>query len=557
MSERLLYRLAWGIAALCVAPIVAAALAAVTGDLDTWRTVLAPVLPRYTYTTLVLVAVVGLSSAFIGTLAAWLVTVYRFPGVRWLEIALALPLAFPAYVLAYAYTTLLDHPGVVQTVLRDVTGWGPRDYWFPEIRSLGGAAAMLTFVLYPYVYLLARASFRQQSSNAFLVARTLGRSPVTAFWRVALPMARPAIVGGALLAIMETISDFGTVAFFNVQTFATGIYQAWFSLGDRAAAAQLSLCLLSFALLLAGLERAQRGRARTAGRGVRFEALEKPHLKGVAGWAAMALCLVPVLAGFVIPVIMLGVMAIGSDQSLFSTRYLTLMSNSVLLAGVAAVLTVAGAIVIGFRARTRPGRTSRGLVIGAGLGYAVPGGVIAVGLMVPLAGLDNAIDAMMDARFGISTGLLITGSIWLMVLAYMARFMAAALNAYDSGMATVPQHYDAIARSLGQPAPRLLWRVHLPVARASVLTALLIVFVDVMKELPATLILHPFNFQTLAVQAHRLAADERLADAAVPSLVLVAFGLLPVIILCRSIGHEGNVRVGPARAISNVKPAPS
>ena len=538
MSERFLHRLAWIFVILCIAPILAAGLAAFTGDLDTWRDILSSVLPRYTATTLMLVAIVGVSTAAVGSVAAWLVTVYRFPGARWLEVALALPLAFPAYVLAYAYTSLLDHPGPVQTLLREVTGWGPRDYWFPEIRSLGGAALMLTIVLYPYVYLLARASFKQQSANAFLVARTLGRSPLRAFFRVALPMARPAIAGGALLAVMETIADYGTVAFFNVQTFATGIYQAWFSLGDRAAAAQLSLCLLSFALLLAGLERAQRGKARTAGRGARFETMERPALRGAAAWLAFAFCLAPVLLGFIIPVIMLGVMAVGSGQNLFDARYLDLMQNSVTLAGVAAVLTVIGAVLIGFRARTRPERRSRLMVIGAGLGYAVPGGVIAVGLMVPMAALDNLIDDIMEARFGIDTGLLITGSIWLMIVAYMARFMAAALNAYDSGMATVPIHYDAIGRSLGQPGPRLLWRVHLPVARTSVLTALLIVFVDVMKELPATLILHPFNFQTLAVQAHRLASDERLAEAAVPSLVLVGFGLIPVAILCRTLGRD-------------------
>jgi iron(III) transport system permease protein len=538
MSETLLHRLAWIVVVLCVAPILAAGLAAFTGDLQTWREVLSSVLPRYTATTLALVAIVGVSTAVIGSVTAWLVTVYRFPGVRLLEVALALPLAFPAYVMAYAYTHMLDHPGPVQTALRAVTGWGPRDYWFPEVRSLGGAALMLTIVLYPYVYLLARASFRQQSANAFLVARTLGRSPMKAFWRVALPMARPAIAGGALLAIMETIADFGTVAFFNVQTFATGIYQAWFSLGDRAAAAQLALCLLSFALLLAGLERASRGRARTAGRGARFETMERPELRGAAGWGAFTLCFLPVLLGFLIPVVMLGVMAVGSGQDLFSPRYVGFMTNSVTLASVAAVLTVLGAILVGFRARTRPGRASRWLVVGAGLGYAVPGGVIAVGLMVPMAAFDNALDAVMQRSFGISTGLLITGSIWLMVMAYVVRFMAGALNAYDSGMATVPGHLDAIGRSLGQPGPKLLTRVHLPVARTSVVTALLIVFVDVMKELPATLILHPFNFQTLAVQAHRLAADERLSEAAVPSLVLVAFGLVPVLILCRTLGRE-------------------
>ena len=277
--------------------------------------------------------------------------------------------------------------------------------------------------------------------------------------------------------------------------------------------------------------------------------MEKPRLRGAAGWGAMLLCAVPVVFGFAIPVIMLGSMAIDSGQSLLAPRYLDMVVNSVTLAGIAAVLTVLGAIVIGFRARTRPDRASKAIVVGAGLGYAVPGGVIAVGLMVPFAAFDNAVDAFMEARFGIDTGLLITGSIWLMIMAYMVRFMAAALNAFDSGMATVPAHFDAIGRSLGQTGPRLLWRVHLPVARTSVLTALLIVFVDVMKELPATLILHPFNFQTLAVQAHRLAADERLDEAAVPSLALMLFGLIPVLILIRSIGREAR-RAEPRLAAS-------
>lgn len=548
VSERFLNGLAWAVVAICVAPIAAAALAALAGDLDTWREILATVLPRYTRTTLALVLVVCIATAVIGSVTAWLVVIYDFPGARWLEIALALPLAFPAYVLAYAYTFLLDHPGPVQTFLRDVTGWGARDYWFPEIRSFGGAAAMLTIVLYPYVYLLARASFRRQSSSAYMAARALGETPVGAFLRVALPMARPAIAGGVLLVTMETIADFGTVAFFNVQTFATGIYQAWFSLGDRSAAAQLSLCLLSFALLVAWLERVQRGRARTAGKGAHFETMVKTELKGGTGWAASLVCLLPVLAGFVIPVVMLGLMAHGSGQSLFSSRYFDFMVNSISVSAIAAAVTVAGAVVIGFRTRTRPSPTSRGLATAAGLGYAVPGGVIAVGLMVPFARFDNAVDAFMEARFGIDTGLLITGSIWLMVVAYMVRFMAAALNAYDSGMANVPPHFDDAARSLGRSGPQVLWQVHLPLARTSLLTALLIVFVDAMKELPATLILHPFDFQTLAVQAHRLASDERLTEAAVPSLALVAFGLLPVILLCRFIGRDSAPRVPVAAA---------
>ncbi len=538
-GEAALHRIAVVFALICLLPIVAAVLAAVTGDLETSRKVLAPVIGGYARTTLLLVAIVGAGTAIIGAVTAWLVTVYRFPGVRWLEIALALPLAFPAYVMAYAYTYLLDHPGPVQTLLRDLTGWGPREYWFPEIRSLGGAALMLTMVLYPYVYLLARASFRQQSSSAFLVARTLNCSPLQAFRRVALPMARPAIAGGTLLVIMETLADYGTVAYFSVQTFTTGIYQAWYTSSDKSAAAQLSLCLLTFALLIAMLERLQRGRSSHAGaKGARFEMLERKTLPGGAGWAAFAVCLVPVLIGFIIPTIMLSWMVLSADHVWSLSRYAGYVTNSLTVSSVAAVVTVVGAVLIGFRARTLPSRRSRFMLMSASMGYAVPGGVIAIGLMVPMAAFDNALDAFMEARFGIDTGLLITGSIWLLVAAYMVRFMAVAINAFDSGMATVPVHFDEVGRSLGQSAPRLLWRVHLPVARNSVLTAALIVFVDSMKELPATLILHPPNFQTLAVRAHRLAADERLFEAAVPSLILVAFGLVPVVLLCRSLGRE-------------------
>ncbi|MEL6598565.1 MAG: iron ABC transporter permease, partial [Pseudomonadota bacterium] len=455
MTERVLTSLGWVVAFLCVAPMLAAGLAAFGGDLGTWQGLMDTVLPRYALNTLALVILVAFGTAAIGTGAAWFVTMYSFPLRRVLEVLLALPLAFPAYVLAYAYTDLLDHPGLVQTLLREVTGWGPRDYWFPEIRSLPGAALMLVIVLYPYVYLLARAAFRQQSASAYLAARTLGQGPWRAFFRVCLPMARPAIAGGVLLTVMETIADYGTVAHFSVHTFSTGIYQAWFSMADRAAAAQLALCLLTFALLIALLERVQRGRARVAMKGGQLAAIAPTPVSGAAGWLMTLACAVPVLLGFVIPVLVLGAMALGSEQSLLSPRYVRFMSNSLTLASVAAVVTVLGAILIGFRARLVPGRTSRTLVIAAGLGYAVPGGVIAVGLLVPFASLDNAIDAWSREVFGVRTGLLITGSIWLMVIAYMGRFMAAALSAYDAGMAGVQPTMDPGRRPAKRPRDRI------------------------------------------------------------------------------------------------------
>jgi iron(III) transport system permease protein len=530
--------LAWVAAGLCLLPIGAVTLAALTGGFGTVTELAQTVLPRYARTTLTMVLIVATGTAVIGTGTAWLVTMTRFPGRRVLEIALALPLAFPAYVLAYAYTDFLDHPGWVQASLRDLTGWGPRDYWFPEIRSLAGAAMMLTLVLYPYVYLLARAAFLQQSATAYLAARTLGHGPWSAFFRVSLPIARPAIAGGVLLTIMETIADFGTVSYFNVQTFATGIYQSWFSFADRGAAAQLALCLLMAALVLAALERRQRAGQRHHGAGRRFEVLDPPVLRGGRAALAVIFCTLPVVLGFVLPAGLLVWMGHDSFGIILGARYLGFLQNSLVLASVAALFTVTAAVFLGFNARLHPSRANKTAIGIAGLGYAVPGGVIAVGLIVPFAGFDNALDAWMRETFDISTGLLITGSIWLLVMAYMVRFMAAALSAYDAGLSTINPNIDAVARTLGRSPSTMLRGVHLPILRPSLLTALLIVFVDVMKELPATLIMRPFNYDTLAVQAHRLAADERLAEAAVPSLVIGLVGLLPVIILCWGLGRE-------------------
>ncbi|MEL6217136.1 MAG: iron ABC transporter permease [Pseudomonadota bacterium] len=535
---------AWVIAALIAAPTLSVVLTAIAGDLETWNALSGTVLPRYAQTTFWLVLIVAIGSAVLGTSAAWLVTACRFPGRGIFEVALALPLAFPAYVLAYAYTDLLDHPGPVQTVLRSVMGWGPRDYWFPEIRSLGGAALMLTLVLYPYVYLLARAAFLQGCPTATHVARTLGHGPWTAFFRVSLPMARPAIVGGVALVMMETIADFGTVAHFGVQTFATGIYRAWFSMGDRAAAAQLSAVLLIVAGTFAALERAQRGAALRHQASRRYEALPAAELTGWSAAGAVILCALPVLLGVVIPVVMLGLMAVDSGQNPFERRYLAFATNSLTLAGSAAAITVVAALLIGYAERLSPGRLARIASLLAGLGYAIPGSVIAVGLLVPLAAFDNGLDAFMWEHFGISTGLLLTGTIAALLAAYSVRFMAVALNSVEAGLTTIRPAMDHASRTLGHGPASTLARVHAPLLRGSLLTAALIVFVDVMKELPATLIMRPFNFDTLAVQAYRLAADERLTQAAVPSLVIVAFGTLPVLMLAREIRRS---RPGHAR----------
>ncbi|MDX8352928.1 iron ABC transporter permease [Cognatiyoonia sp. IB215182] len=532
-----IYGIVGFVTAICVLPYLGVLAAALTGSFDTLLHLAETVLLRYTSTTFALLIIVMIGSAMIGTGAAWLVTMTDFWGRRWLEIALAIPLAFPAYVLAYGYTHILDHPGIVQSTLRDVMDWGPRDYWFPEIRSLGGAAAMLTLVLYPYVYLLARAAFAAQGATAFLAARVLGKSPFIAFLTVSLPMARPAIASGVMLVAMETIADFGTVAYFGVQTFAVGIYTSWFTMADRAAAAQLALGLLAFALLIAFLERTSRGGAAyTDGR--KKAPMQRIALGPQKQAIAFFFCAVPVALGVLVPVITLGTMAIGSEQNLLSPRYLGFIQNSITLAGIAAILTVMAALLLGTVHRVHTTRLSAFALYMGRIGYAVPGGVIAVGLLVPFALFDNTLDAWMRAQFGISTGLLFTGSIWLLICAYMIRFLAAAIGAYDGGIAAVGPNMDAAARTLGQDMPGMVRRVHMPMLKTSLLTAGLIVFVDVMKELPATLIMRPFNYDTLAVQAHRLASDERLSGAAVPSLVIAAIGLIPVILLCRRIGRE-------------------
>ncbi|MEO0679062.1 MAG: ABC transporter permease subunit, partial [Pseudomonadota bacterium] len=385
------------------------------------------------------------------------------------------------------------------------------------------------------VYLLTRAALMHQSVAAAQVARTLGCGPWGVLFRVTLPMARPAIAGGVALALMETIADFGTVAHFGVQTFATGVYRAWFSMGDRVAAAQISACLLGLALVLAALERAQRGAARRHEAGRRVEALEERALTGAAGWAAAAACAVPVLLGFVLPAALLGEMALYAGAGTRWPRYLEFATNTLALAAAAAAICVAAAVLIAYAGRLAPGPGARAAELGASLGYAAPGGVIAVGLLIPLAWLDNSVDAAARSWFGVATGLLLTGSAAGLLLAYMARFMAAALNTVSAGFEAVRPSLDASGRVLGLGAWGVVRRVHLPLLRGSLLTGGLIVFVDVVKELPATLMLRPFNFDTLAVQAYRLASDERLEQAAFPSLAIAAAGLIPVALLARSI----------------------
>ena len=515
-----------------IVPIVGVALSVFFPDNGTIAHLANTVLSEYVSNTVLLALGVSLGVLLIGTTTAWLVVMCDFPGRSFFEWALIVPLAIPAYIMAYAYTDLLSHPGLVQATLRDVTGWGPRDYWFPNVRSLGGAIMMFTLALYPYVYLLARNTFLEQSTCYTEASLTLGRTRFQTFFEVSLPLARPAIAGGVALALMETLADYGTVAHFGVRTFTTGIYRAWYAMDDLIAAAQLATMLLAFVLVVVLAERLERRRSRFHN-SRRVRDLPRTKLSPLLALLSFAACLIPVLLGFIIPILMLLNLHFVDGHNLMSDRYGALIANSLILAGTAAIAAVAAALIIAYAARLSPGWLTGATGRIASLGYAIPGSVIAIGILLPMANVDNAIDHFMQSTFGVSTGLIITGSIAALILAYVTRFMAVALNTVESSLGKIAPSMDAAARSLGETQLGTLQRVHLPLMSSGLLTAGLMVFVDVMKELPATLILRPFNYDTLAIQAYRLASDERLAQAATPSLVLVSVGLIPVIILSR------------------------
>ncbi|WIM06544.1 MAG: iron ABC transporter permease [Candidatus Nitricoxidivorans perseverans] len=503
------------------------------GTGGTWAHLADTVLADYALNSAWLILGVGLGVAAVGTGAAWLVAMHDFPGRRAFEWALLLPMAMPAYVMAYTYTDLLQFVGPVQTALREMFGWTKADYWFPDIRSLPGAVALFICALYPYVYLLARTAFMERGAGMQEAARSLGLSPFQAFRRVSLPLARPAIAAGTALALMETLADYGTVAYFAVPTFTTGIYRAWFSLGDRIAAAQLAACLLGFVLLLLVVERASRGRARYHDAGTRRRDPRRP-LTGGWGVLAAAGCGLPLFVGFLLPAGLLMRMALGEGDAEFGARYWILARNSFTLAALSALLAALLAVLLAYAARggnPLPKLANR-LV---GLGYAVPGSVIAVGVLIPVTRLDHWLAEWMRQATGSSPGLILTGGIAALVYAYLARFLAIALQTVEVGLARITSSMDDAARSLGCGEGETLRRVHLPLLSGSVLTAALLVFVDVMKELPATLVMRPFNFDTLATQTFTLAADERLAEASTAALAIVAVGLVPIAVLARQI----------------------
>lgn len=538
--ERLLSIAALGISAIILLPVATIIVLALLPAPGVWGHLLSTVLPYATLQTLMLMAGVGLLTLITGTGTAWLVTMYVFPGRRIFDWALVLPLALPTYISAYCYGEFLDFTGPLQGAIRWAFGFHSfQDYWFPPVRSLGGAIFILAATLYPYVYLAARASFLQQSHNVIEVARTLGRSGAGVFLAVGLPLARPALAAGVSLALMECLNDIGAVEYLGVQTLTASIYAAWLQRSSLAGAAQIALVLFAFVLLLVAIERAGR-----LGRRFHNSTRQRLHteqtLAGGKGWLAAAACALPVLIGFAVPV---GVLIRGGlihGAEFDPGTYARSAATSLTLALAAGALVVGLAIVLAAALRISGGMAVTAAARAAGLGYAIPGTVVALGIIIPLAGLDNAVSAAMEQTFGLRTGLILSGSAFALLMAYTIRFLAVGLGTVEAGWQRLSPHLDAAARTLGAGPLRMLAAVHLPLLRPALGAAALLAFVETMKELPATLLLRPFDFETLSTQIYVFASQEQFERSSIPALTIVAVGLIPLLLLNRALrpGHS-------------------
>jgi iron(III) transport system permease protein len=539
---------AWTLVPLLLAAVLALPLATIValslgaGE-NVWPHLMATVLPGAVVDTLALLVGVSLLTLVFGASTAWLVTMCRFPGRAVIDRLLVLPLAMPTYILAYAWVELLDYAGPVQGALRSLFGWTSyRDYWFPEVRSMGGATLILSLALYPYVYLSARASFVQQSVCVLEVARTLGRTSAGTFWSVALPLARPALAGGLALALMECLNDLGAMQYLGVQTLSVAIYATWLQRSSLGGAAQIALVAVGFVLALMLVERAARGRGQFHHTTGRYRAIPFSDLEGWRGIAAAAFCALPVVLGFAAPFVLLLVQGVAHVSDAFAAGFWRAVRNSVGVAAAAAAVTVALGLCLAYARRVAPNAGVRIAVRTASLGYALPGTVLALGLIIPLAAFDNRLDAWLRSVFGISSGLLLSGSLFVIVLAYAIRFLAVSLSALEAGFERLSPNLDAAARTLGETALSALWRVHIPLLVPALGAAALLVFVDAMKELPATLLLRPFNFETLATQVYSYAGLELFEQATLGALTIVVIGLVPVLALHQAVagGRAGS-----------------
>ena len=523
------------IAILVLSPIVAVIWIAFHPVENIWPHLISTTLPRYMFNSALMMVSVGVLAAIIGVSTAWLVVMYNFPGKRWLQWVLLFPLSIPAYVGAYALVDFLEYAGAVQTILRETFGWAhSRDYWFPEIRSRWAAILVISLSLYPYIYLLTRAAFREQSGSTYDVACALGAGPFQRFWRVGLPLVRPAVAAGIAIVMMETVSDFGTVEFFAVQTLTTGIFTVWLEANNAGGAAQISGIVLLMVLLLIGLERTSRRKQRFHEGARRKQPLVVIDLRGAQAWLAMFVCILPVLAGFVLPVGVMMSHALTNTDYWSNPRLLSALGNTVSVAGVAALVTVTAAVFMVYGVRLSGKRIPRLMMPATTIGYAAPGAVLAVGILIPMAAVDHILADLIEMASGVDVGLMMTGSSFAVVFAYCVRFFAIAQGAADGAMGRISPSLPMAARSLGRNAGDTLREVYTPLMRGSLLTALLLVFVDCAKELPATLLLRPFNFNTLSTLVYEQASLENIGESSPAALMVIGVGMVAVLIMAKS-----------------------
>lgn len=503
----------------------------------TWGHVRSTVLSEYAINSVRLVLGAGMIALVLGVVTAWLVTAYEFPGRRFFEWALILPLSVPAYIAAYTYAGMFDVTGPLQRAVRATVPSLADEFLYLDVMNIGMATLIFGFVLYPYVYLVSRASFSRQSATLLEAARTLGHGPAATFRRVALPLARPAMAAGVGLVAMEVLNDYGTVRYYGVQTFTTGIFRSWFGLGDLSSAIRLSAMLMMLVFILLAFERSQRGRAAFTGGRASERPLLRARLSGRHALVAVLACVIPFAFGFAIPVAQLGYWAWGTAASVIDLSFVRLVTNTFLLAAGAAVLCVAVALLLTYASRLNPRPWLRQVSRVTVLGYSMPGAVVAVGVLIPFTWMDHRVDGVMQATLGIPTGLILSGTLVALLFAYAVRFMAVAFLPVESGFTRICGRVDDAARSLGATPSCALRKVSLPLLRGTLFGAVILVFVDVLKELPLTLILRPFNFDTLATKAYQLATDEMLAVSANYALVIIVAGVLPVILLNRFIAR--------------------
>ncbi len=525
--------------AIVALPVLSVIFLALFPDENIWPHLIETTLPRYLTTTIKLMIGVGALTLLIGLATAWAVTMCEFPGRKFFEWALLLPFAVPAYVIAYVYTSLLDYAGPVQRGLREWFGWqNASDYWFPEIRSLEGAILMIGLVLYPYVYLLGRAAFLEQSPSLFAVSRSLGHSALSTFFRVVLPIARPAIAVGLSLVLMETLNDFGTVDFFAVQTLTRGLFDTWMNLGNLGGAAQIATTMLIFVVILVTLERYSRRRQQQYAARDNRDPIHRFTMSFPRQMICVVVCAVPLIFGFIIPGATLGYYAWEYFDVSWNPDFIQNTFNSLFLSSAAALTTLIIGVTLAYSRRLHNTRGMQILMRLSSLGYAMPGAVLAVGVIVPLAGFDNWLDSLIRDYLGVSTGLLLSGTAFALIFAYTVRFLAVSAGSVESALQKITPSMDMASRSLGHTPGKTLINVHLPMLRGTLVTAALVVFVDCMKELPATLILRPFNYETLATYVYQFASDEQLYHSALPALIIVVAGIIPIILMNRSISNS-------------------